>query len=490
MESMDTDTSIKTSTNTGIKTGAEIETASTTLEGAGASGLAAWLEALDPGVLSRGGVLDMLEGCRSLESWVQARRLEAVAVLVRKASPLEAAFVAGEVAATLRLSDIAASSMVGLAVDLAERLPGTFLALSSGSITERHAAAIAEQVGLVDLDEAALRVFEAKVLRDADTRNVAQLRRIAGKAVAAADPKAAEHRHAARVAGRSARVYDSGDGMATLAVETNGPAARIMQAVINGYATVLQDSDRCAAGEASEAARSVQATGGDEPSDEATGADERSDEWSDEATAVPAPAAVIRTRDQSRADAAYELLMLGARAVGSGMVDGYRPNVTVHVTVPMDTLVGSTDLPGDLEGYGPITANQARALAFEAGSVWRRLLTDPVSGAVLDVGHERYRPTAAIQDHVKAAMPRCLFPSCSRPATQCDLDHNEPWNHSDPEQGGETSVANLGTLCRRHHSMKTSGGWTWSVEATTGVVTWASPTGRVYVKYPETALVA
>ena len=153
----------------------------------------------------------------------------------------------------------------------------------------------------------------------------------ARRAVFAPDLRAAERRHAARVAGRSARVFDSGDGMAMPAVETD---ARAMHAVINGYATALIDTDRCEAGEA---ARSVQPT------------------------EIPV---VVRTRDQARADAAYGPLMLGARAAGAGTVDGYRPDVTVHVTVPMDALVGSSD----------------------------------------------HRPSAAITDHVMAAMPRCLFP--------------------------------------------------------------------------------
>ncbi|WP_187368448.1 DUF222 domain-containing protein [Ruania zhangjianzhongii] len=43
-----------------------------------------------------------------------------------------------------------------------------------------------------------------------------------------------------------------------------------------------------------------------------------------------------------------------------------------------------------LEGYGPISPLAARALA--AGGDWIRIVTDPLTGAVLDVGHTRYRP--------------------------------------------------------------------------------------------------
>ncbi|NWJ70321.1 hypothetical protein HX744_07205 [Pseudonocardia sp. ICBG1122] len=44
-------------------------------------------------------------------------------------------------------------------------------------------------------------------------------------------------------------------------------------------------------------------------------------------------------------------------------------------------------------GRGPVPADLARALA--AGGVWQRLVTDPLSGTLLDVGRTRYRPPVA-----------------------------------------------------------------------------------------------
>ncbi|WP_127129364.1 DUF222 domain-containing protein, partial [Georgenia sp. SYP-B2076] len=57
--------------------------------------------------------------------------------------------------------------------------------------------------------------------------------------------------------------------------------------------------------------------------------------------------------------------------------------VRVNVTVPLTTLLGGTE-PGTLDGYGPIDPATARALAL--GGTWRRLVTDPLSGQVLDLG--------------------------------------------------------------------------------------------------------
>src|SRR5207248_2123178 len=70
---------------------------------------------------------------------------------------------------------------------------------------------------------------------------------------------------------------------------------------------------------------------------------------------------------------------------GAGTGSGGNPTkVVVRVTVPISTLMGLDDQPGDLAGYGPIPAAVARDIA--AGGTWKRLLTDPVSGMLLDYG--------------------------------------------------------------------------------------------------------
>lgn len=75
-----------------------------------------------------------------------------------------------------------------------------------------------------------------------------------------------------------------------------------------------------------------------------------------------------RSADQRRADCLTDLLLDS---------DHGRVHVQVGVTVAASTLAGSDDEPGDLAGYGPITAQTARELAGGAlGSdsqieIWR-----------------------------------------------------------------------------------------------------------------------
>ncbi|MFM8782477.1 MAG: HNH endonuclease signature motif containing protein, partial [Actinomycetota bacterium] len=61
---------------------------------------------------------------------------------------------------------------------------------------------------------------------------------------------------------------------------------------------------------------------------------------------------------------------------------------------------------------------------------------------------------------------------CSHPARLSDIDHAKSW-----EEGGHTNPENLGFLCRRHHRLKTHGGWSLKSHAD-GSCTWTSPQGK------------
>lgn len=109
------------------------------------------------------------------------------------------------------------------------------------------------------------------------------------------------------------------------------------------------------------------------------------------------------------------------------------------------------DAPAHLDGYGPIPAAVARALA--AGSTWARLVTDPVDGSVRELSAPTYRPPAALADLVRAERPMCIVPGCSVEADSCDLDHSPPWPI------GATEFDRLAPLCRHHHELVTHAGW-------------------------------
>jgi hypothetical protein len=199
-----------------------------------------------------------------------------------------------------------------------------------------------------------------------------------------------------------------------------------------------------------------------------------------------------RSQSQLRADALTDALLVSARSPdtdhGSDAAESAPVTVlpgfgraaivpTVIVTVPVLTLLGHTDQPGELEGYGPIDPVTARRLAGQAPT-FLRMLTDPNTGDTHSVGPNRYRPTADLRLALQLADSTCRFPGCGRRAARCELDHCHDWAN-----GGATRPENLHHLCPKHHHLKHES--TWTVQAGPGRdLNWTSPTGRHYTTTP------
>jgi 5-methylcytosine-specific restriction endonuclease McrA len=82
----------------------------------------------------------------------------------------------------------------------------------------------------------------------------------------------------------------------------------------------------------------------------------------------------------------------------------------------------------------------------------------------------------------------CVFPWCTRTARASDLDHITPYEPvvEPVETGiagppGQTSTENLSALCRRHHRLKTFGGWTYRRTGPAAYL-WTSPHGYRYLR--------
>ncbi|WP_146135283.1 HNH endonuclease signature motif containing protein [Antricoccus suffuscus] len=142
-----------------------------------------------------------------------------------------------------------------------------------------------------------------------------------------------------------------------------------------------------------------------------------------------------------------------------------------------DANVTTTDLRAHavINGLGPIDPDLARTLATDAR--WRRIVNDPITGIVYDVGTTRYRPPADMRRRIVARDGVCRFPGCTRKAVYCHLDHVTAY------PAGPTADANLAALCEFHHRIKHQTGWTPTMH-TDGRIDWISPTGRKYTTYP------
>ena len=173
--------------------------------------------------------------------------------------------------------------------------------------------------------------------------------------------------------------------------------------------------------------------------------------------------------DAHRADAMTAIAALFLETNEDQVMNHGRP-VTVNLTIDLPTLLGLNENPGQLSGYGAIPAAVARELA--ADGKWRKFITDPTTGNLLDFGRESYLPPQALRDFLLARDKTCRFPGCRRSGLKGEIDHVIPW-----EEGGETSRSNLGLLCKRHHQLKTHGGW--KLESfEDGSCEWTSPLGK------------
>ncbi len=103
-----------------------------------------------------------------------------------------------------------------------------------------------------------------------------------------------------------------------------------------------------------------------------------------------------RSMAQLRTDVMVDLL------TGAGSDSNSKVGVTVALTVPILSLLGHSTEPAVLEGIGPIDLDTARRLTVEAPSI-TRLLTDPITGAILTMDATQYRPIrgpqALARDH-------------------------------------------------------------------------------------------
>ena len=356
--------------------------------------------------------------------------------------------VAAEIAAAWRVSDRTVQRQINDAATLVDDFPETHAALACGQISAAHARIIGAAGSIIDRAE--LRAeFEASVLDYAKAESASRLAPIAKRRAEWFADTTFDDRHRRARDGRRTWVDDLDDGMSELRLV--GPAV-----------LVHASFDRLT--QFAHAARSRTC------GDAATG---------DPGTDSPAEPDVedTRTLDQLRADILLDLILAAdpvAHDTGLAAI-----HATVSVTVPVLALIddGIRD-PFEsmtLDGHGPIDTETARTLVG-AASGWDRILTHPVTGAVLEV--DRYTPSEQLRRHLRIRDQHCRFPGCRMPTRRSDIDHT-----LDFALGGQTTGANLAHLCRRHHTLKHHTAWT-VVQHPGGVLEWTSPAGIPYIDRP------
>ncbi|MEV0798101.1 DUF222 domain-containing protein [Kribbella sp. NPDC050281] len=208
-------------------------------------------------------------------------------------------------------------------------------------------------------------------------------------------------------------------------------------------------------------------------------AEPRPDEGGVNGDAAPKDA---RTAEQRRADVAADLfehiLHNGLDWLGRRLPDQHRRRPHIEVVVPAATLLGLDNDPAELTGYGPIPAEMARRIA--ADGTWRRLLTDPTNGIVLEASTTRHDPGTLVTETLLARHPVCAWPGCNRTSRDCDRDHLTPFARS-----GATTLSGLAPYCEYHHVIKDTPTWGWTTTShPDGTITLTTPSGHRHTTVP------
>ena len=415
-----------------------------------------------------------LAATERLAGWVhvvQAHALVAVADAVEaatspgpgKVDSHQATWVADEVAAALHIAPRTATVRVNAGAAVVRDWPVLGERISDGSLTVAQARAVYESVAVLagshdaqgnDLSDVAVR----DCLRFAAQLPPARLRERAGRVVSSLDPQAASRRRE-----RAERdltdisLWAENDGMACLAARGPSVDAIAVRESIDLRAKAMRagaaDGDERTLGQWRHAA--LLAAFGLLP----TGR----------------PAATL----SAAGDATTGHTSSTVSSTGPGSSDlAPRPiDVHVRVTIPLTTLLDLTDIPGELEGYGTIDADLARALAADAE--WIRWVTDPVGDYLLDEGQRRY-PGARLARFLRSRESRCKHPSCGVRSVNADADHLPAY-----AEGGRTSAAGMSPTCPRHNRGRAASGWQVHDEGPRDPhgppdPVWTSPLGRSY----------
>ena len=462
---------------------------------------------IHPYELSPSGRIDYLAALEKQNGWLQALMQTAfVAIADDQRESLEYGESGvddeerEEIAAALRLSPATAQAKMDTARILVNQLPATCAALASGEISVAHATVIARESAPLlrgGIDREVIAQIEKSAIANAEFHTPAQVANKIRTAVSRALPTECEESFARAHELRKVSCYPERDGMATVIALLSAPDA---QSVLIAIERHLQRKDREAL-QSSSSRNSIATQNSTSSQTSATTQNSsvttqnslsRGTDLANSAE-IPNPWRV----DNRRADAFVEIInefltsdVLDQTATDQTATDqtdltnrnlskqkqiknlGRKP-VTINVTIDLPTLLNMAENPGQLSGYGPIPASLARELAADGN--WKRFITDPTSGELLDIGRKSYRPSQLLVDFLIARDRTCRFPGCRYPAHRSDIDHVTPW-----DDGGKTTPENLGSLCRRHHRLKTHGGWKVT-SASDGSCEWISPNGKHYL---------
>jgi hypothetical protein len=400
------------------------------------------------GALTDDELIGVMRAWRRQTSWAQARELAAIAELARR-RPAEllrgeppmppgpggipaklSEFLAAEIGMALTLTRVGAECQLDLALALAAR-PATAAALEAGEIDLRKASVILDAVAPLSGEHAA--AVEAAVLPAAPGQTTGELRAAAARIVLKLDPDAVRRRREQAEKGARVECWTDPEGTANLVGRSLPPAevlaadkrlcqvaawwkkqiraawkradphgqqprpehgtdllrARAYLALLLGQPLDTPPADLLPPAKApAPSADGAPGAGTDDTS--GLGTDDAPGPGADDSPGAgdPATPGDMADSDGQHLPAGLQRRPAPATEVGrSDPVAALPPLAgSINLTLPLITLLGLRDNPGEASGYGPLPGDVARALANAAAghpaANWGLIITDPDGRAV------------------------------------------------------------------------------------------------------------
>ena len=444
---------------------------------------------------------------------------------------------AAEVSVQLAVTERAATMLLGLAWDLAVKLPKTSQMLRDGVIDLDKAHLIAAACANLNPGQAGQAEDILFATPDIEQKTRSVIRDRAARAVMEVDPDAARRRREDATKDRRVEVRPEDSGNGWIAARELPPAAVL--AIDRKLTARARQFKKAGVGGTMDELRALaflERFGEAEPL-----GDLRDENGDGNGGRGPQPG-----------DAPDSDCGAGPQASGRGCAGG---TVThINLTAPAADMTGQANRPGEMNGAGPLdpwtirdlTSNAAR----DAWSAWCFTITDkngrPVAHAcgrpgpddparrgrpratgppqatgppgaasltqidrgppgsygtwryrqgnrdiVLefedfagDCDHRHRAPGHDPGKHLKhltgVLNSECTFPTCRTPEHGSDYEHAKPW-----EDGGITCLCACGPMCRRNHRGKQQHGWKVRGTGRPGWFTWTLPSGRKYTTGPS-----
>ncbi|MFE3189303.1 DUF222 domain-containing protein [Nocardia sp. NPDC059240] len=446
---------------------------------------------------------------------------------------------AGEDAATeigiaLKVSQGTADGLIGLGLDLENRCPATREAFAAGRIDLAQARAISKS--LSNASDELLTELEPALAAYAEKADPQRIRRTARRRLLEADPAGQAARRKAAEADRYVSITAHDDGTALLDGVLPAAGGQALYERLREMAssqccrkdprTVAQrradalvsladgtgrlvcqccqpDCPRALTGEAPVARKALVQVG--------VSAETLAGLQDNPALLSGLGAIDPDLARQIARHARFEIITATGITTPTEAAAGIAETGSAATTAPTAATIGGLAAIPALATVGPI----ATAAGAETGSAAPAAATTPTtatatsittgrpapSAAAATTRHAentdsatelRYRPGARTARQARAIDGICRAPGCHIPAAASDLDHQDRFDHANPQAGGHTTEDNLGARCRRHHRLKTladnhANGW--EVRHHPGrVVEWRTPTGESVTTEPEGSL--